>query len=95
MGWGPDDEESMGRQAMKVSLSASVRQLRCMAYSSGRVSGSDAVASWIFYRHRLSLSFDQMEWIGFVLHLSSKSGRWARDGLRREQGGCWMSKSLC
>jgi hypothetical protein len=29
--------------AMKVSLSASVRQERCMAYSAGRVRGSEAV----------------------------------------------------
>lgn len=36
-----------GRQAMKVNLSASWRQLRCMAYSSSRLSGSEAVASWI------------------------------------------------
>ena len=31
---------------MKVSLSLSVRQLCCMAYSSGRLKGSDAVAAW-------------------------------------------------
>lgn len=35
-----------GRQAMKVSLSESVRQDCCMAYSSGRVSGSLAVRAW-------------------------------------------------
>jgi hypothetical protein len=46
-GLGLDAGASMGRHAMKVSLSGSVRQLRCIAYSSGRVSGSDAVASWI------------------------------------------------
>jgi len=34
---------------MKVSLSASERQLACMAYSSSRDSGSEAVASWIAY----------------------------------------------
>lgn len=36
-----------GRQAMNVSLSASVRQLRCIAYSSSRVRGSEAVSAWI------------------------------------------------
>lgn len=36
---------------MKVSLSASVLQLRCMLYSSSRVRGSEAVAS------RISCSF--------------------------------------
>lgn len=36
----------MGRQAMKVSLSGSLRQLRCMEYSSGRERSSEAVASW-------------------------------------------------
>jgi hypothetical protein len=38
-----------GRQTIKVSLSASVRQLSCMLYSSSRVRGSEAVASWISY----------------------------------------------
>jgi hypothetical protein len=38
---------STGRQVMKVSLSASWRQLRCMEYSSSRDNGSEAVASWI------------------------------------------------
>jgi hypothetical protein len=35
-----------GRQAMKVSLSESWRQDRCMSYSSGRLRGSEAVSSW-------------------------------------------------
>lgn len=38
---------SIGRQRIKVNLSGSKRQLRCMAYSSSSVSGSEAVASWI------------------------------------------------
>lgn len=35
-----------GRQAMKVSLSGSWRQDRCMSYSSGRLRGSEAVRAW-------------------------------------------------
>lgn len=34
-----------GKQAMKVSLSASARQEACMAYSSSMVRGSEAVVS--------------------------------------------------
>ena len=39
--------DERGKQAMNVSLSASVRQLRCMAYSSSRVRGSEAVSAWM------------------------------------------------
>lgn len=35
---------------MKVSLSWSFRQLRCMAYSSERERGSEAVSAWICCR---------------------------------------------
>lgn len=49
-----------GRQTMKVSLSSSVRQLSCMLYSSSRVKGSEAVASWISY-HLVSM-FDFCDW---------------------------------
>ena len=46
--WASGSSGGMGRQAMKVSLSGSVRQLRCMEYSSARERASEAVASWRF-----------------------------------------------
>lgn len=53
MGWGREGGElivesvggSRGAQMMKVSLSRSLRQEDCMAYSSSRVRGSEAVAA--------------------------------------------------
>lgn len=40
----------IARQTIKVSLSASWRQLRCIEYSSSSVKGSEAVASWISWK---------------------------------------------
>ncbi len=55
---------------MKVSLSGSERQLRCMAYSSGRLSGSDAVASCISCGFGLILMFPLFfeSHVYFILH---------------------------
>lgn len=41
-----DDVSSRGRQMIKVSLSESNLQERCIAYSSSRLRGSEAVAAW-------------------------------------------------
>lgn len=41
-----DDVSSRGRQMIKVSLSESNFQERCIAYSSSRLRGSEAVAAW-------------------------------------------------
>lgn len=59
---GDDEVEERGRQAMNVNLSTSVRQLRCMAYSSERVSGSEAVSTWICWAGRIvSFLKDEIE----------------------------------
>lgn len=42
--WSGLSARASGRQIMNVNLSGSVRQLFCMAYSSSRLSGSEAVA---------------------------------------------------
>lgn len=41
-----DVVSSRGRQMIKVSLSESNLQERCIAYSSSRLRGSEAVAAW-------------------------------------------------
>jgi hypothetical protein len=81
-------EGGRGRQAMNVSLSGSLRQVRCIAYSSSNERGSDAVAaciSWIFVSG-WGLEHDEMV-VEEILHLSSRCGKWARDGVRRGRGG--------
>ena len=58
-----------GKQMMKVSLSGSCRQLRCMAYSSCRVRGSEAVA-WRF-SYSLLISLSLYTYIRNIGHTSS------------------------
>jgi hypothetical protein len=71
-----------GRQAMKVSLSASWRQELCMSYSSVRLNGSDAVSFWSSF----------LVWLvhGFIFLLCEGGERWG-DGkykiVRREIEG--------
>lgn len=93
-----DDELESGRQAMNVSLSASVRQLLCMAYSSSRVRGSEAVVSWISWCFLVDVPIFNLEEIGrkvlndsVVPHLSSIRGRSSRAISRMGRGGLrWL-----
>jgi hypothetical protein len=38
----------------------------------------------------LALMVHWMDGTGCIPHLASRSGRWARDGLHKGRGGCWM-----
>jgi hypothetical protein len=54
-----------GRQAIKVSLSGSWRQERCMEYSSVRLRGSDAVSFWSSFLYGWLVGFGF--WFWFLL----------------------------
>lgn len=87
-------------QTMNVSLSASVRHDFCMAYSSGRVSGSDAVKAWRSYVHIGISKMSEKKYLakqgqGHSLQgLASIHGKLKRDVPSKERGGLWALVEL-
>lgn len=71
--------EEIGMHTMKVSLSASLRQDCCIAYSSSRESGSEAVRCWSSWRDLASVLGNIGSLEQLIPHFSSRSDRLARD----------------